>query len=60
MKNSPLQPTTKNPLKSTFLRDHRLLFARFFNCKKCFEYFLNKMRNKIKFFECFLRIRLNF
>lgn len=21
-----------------------------FNCKKCFEYFLNKIRNKIKFF----------
>ncbi|AEN15442.1 hypothetical protein HPPN120_04135 [Helicobacter pylori Puno120] len=35
-------------------------FQDLFNCKKCFEYFLNKMRNKIKFFEGFLRIRLNF
>ncbi|EPZ69534.1 hypothetical protein N197_05490 [Helicobacter pylori UM023] len=35
-------------------------FQDFFNCKKCFEYFLNKMRNKIKFFERFLRIKLNF
>ncbi|EPZ68936.1 hypothetical protein N199_07335 [Helicobacter pylori UM038] len=30
------------------------------NCKKCFEYFLNKMRNKIKFFERFLRIKVKF
>ncbi len=30
-----------------------------FNCKKCFEYFLNKMRNKIKFFERFFDSKNN-
>ncbi|EKE90696.1 hypothetical protein OUO_0462 [Helicobacter pylori R046Wa] len=50
MKNSPLQPTTKNPLKSAFLRGYGLLFTSSFVVKKYFEYFLNKMRNKIKFF----------
>ncbi|EQD92804.1 hypothetical protein L932_00330 [Helicobacter pylori PZ5026] len=37
-----------------------MLFTSSFVVKKYFEYFLNKMRNKIKFFERFLRIRLNF
>ncbi|EQD93594.1 hypothetical protein L935_05795 [Helicobacter pylori PZ5086] len=39
MKNPPLQPTTKNPLKSAFLRDYRLLFASFLIVKNALNIF---------------------
>ncbi|AFX91204.1 hypothetical protein HPAKL117_04010 [Helicobacter pylori Aklavik117] len=37
-----------------------MFFQDLFNCKKCFEYFLNKMRNKIKFFERFFKDKVKF
>ncbi|EMH39366.1 hypothetical protein HMPREF1428_00714, partial [Helicobacter pylori GAM83T] len=55
--NVPLNPL-KNPLtpQDRFFQEVIACFSQtLFNCKKCFEYFLNKMRKKIIVLSAFLK-----